>query len=271
MPRRSSDTRVFAMFLGVAASCVAGCGHAGENEAERSADTQPQVSLLGAHTLYWQGYGSGSSPAETAPVDTQTSGSSLIVFNAGFASNNRLPTDTYANDWSPLGNPVVYTGYDGVFDVKAYVALVGHGGNGHRVSIVKNGQADGEITMPFIEVRNAGKLQGFAQNYPSTNASITSGNVTTTGPATLIAVWWGDAFVLDMTTVPGQGFTVIDSLLHLPPNSAVQCAVAYKQVSTAGTYNVSWSQSPSQGAPLWLFAFQSGESESDLVFSNGFE
>jgi len=230
---------------------------------------QPQAVVLGAHTLYWQGEGAGSSPAVTAPIETQATGSSLIVFNAGYASNSLAPTDTYENAWSALGSAVVYEGYDGAFDVKAYVALAGRGGSGHSVSIVKNGQASGEITMPFIEVRNAGVLQAVAQNYPSANATITSGNVTTTGPATLIAVWWGDAFVLDMTAVPDQGFVRIDCLLHLPPNSAVQSAVAYRQVSVAGTYNVTWSQSPAQGAPLWLFAFQSGDG--DVIFANGFE
>jgi len=249
--------------LGAAGLCHADC------TATQDTAAQPQAVALGAHMLYWQGEGAGSSPAVTSPIDTQATGSSLIVFNAGYASNTLAPTDTYANLWSPLGSAVVYDGYDGAFDVKAYVALGGRGGNGHTVSIVKNGQTAGEITMPFIEVRNAGVLQAVAQNYPSANATITSGTVTTTGPATLIAVWWGDAFVLDMTAVPDQGFTRIDCLLHLPPNSAVQSAVAYRQVSAAGNYNVTWSQSPAQGAPLWLFAFQSGDS--DVIFGNGFD
>ena len=60
-----------------------------------------------------------------------------------------------------------------------------------------------------------------------------------------------------MTAVPNNGFSVIDSFLKLPDNSGVQCAVAYKQVATAGTYNVSWTGAPIQGAILWLFAFQS--------------
>jgi hypothetical protein len=230
--------------------------------------TQAQV-RLGEHTLLWQGYGAGTSPAVTDPIATQPSGSSLIVFNAGFASNTDAPTDSYSNTWTQLGDTVIYRGYQGRFDVKAYVSLMANGGNGHTVSIVKNGQADGEITVPFIEVRNAGDLQGVAQNYPESAPTITSGSVTTTGPATLIAVWWGDATVYDMTAVPGQGFTVIDSLLHLPSNSAVQCAVAYKQVNEAGTYNVTWTQSPAQGAPLWLFAFQS--QARDSIFKSSFE
>ena len=44
--------------------------------------------------------------------------------------------------------------------------------------------------------------------------------------------------------------------MNLPPNSAVQCVVAVREVMTAGTYNVTWTETPDQGAPLWLFAFQ---------------
>ncbi len=62
---------------------------------------------------------------------------------------------------------------------------------------------------------------------------------------------------------------MIASFLDLPPLSAVQCAVAYKQVTGAGTYSVTWTQSPNYdiGAPLWLLAFQSN----DLIFASTFE
>jgi len=69
-------------------------------------------------------------------------------------------------------------------------------------------------------------------------------------------VWLGDAYVYSMTAVPGDGFKVIDSYLMLPPSSAVQGAVAVKQVNAAGTYSVTWTGTPAQGAILWLFAFQ---------------
>ena len=37
----------------------------------------------------------------------------------------------------------------------------------------------------------------------------------------------------------------------------VQCAVAVRQVSAAGTYNVTWTSTPTQGAQLWIVAVQS--------------
>jgi len=231
---------------------------------------------LGAHTLLVQAQGLGHSPAVSAPVTTQSRGSSLLVLVGGYASNAEMPADSYGNVWRPVGRGAVYAGYEGRFDARAYVATSVRGGAGHTVSVGKRGSPEGEITMPFLEIAHAGVLQDVAQNYPRpsvtdkakgwwrrvvakdqrTSGTVTSGTVTTTGPATLVAVWWGDAFVYAMTAVPDNGFKVVDSLLDLPPQSAVQCAVAVRQVTAAGTYRVSWTGAPAQGAILWLFAFQ---------------
>ena len=223
-----------------------------------SADVADQaVSSLGAHTLLTQSEGLGSTPATTSPIDTQTSGSSLIVLNGGYASNATSPVDNYANHWKQVGSSVAYqNGYE-AFNVTAYMALSAKGGAGHTVSILKSANASGEISLPFIEIKHAGVLQGVAQNYAAPGLVLKSHSVTTTGPATLIAVWWGDGGVKRMTARPNNGFSVIDSYLMLPDNSGVQCAVASKQVAQAGTYDVSWIGSPIQGAILWLFAFQS--------------
>ncbi|WP_217343182.1 hypothetical protein [Rhodanobacter sp. C01] len=241
-----------------------------------------QVPALGAHTLLVQTEGKGVSPAVSKPLTTEASGSSLLVLISSYASNSDDPTDSYSNTWKQLGPSVIYNGYDGKFNARAYVVLSARGGANHTVSITKSGDAGGEISVPIIEIRHAGVLKDVAQNYPVpgtvgrvtnklarvwhdvagnpsvSSTSLTSGSVTTTGPATLIAVWWGDATVYSMTAVPDSGFKVIDSFLELPPNSGTQCAVAFRQVAAAGTYSVTWTGSPAQGAILWLFAFQSG-------------
>jgi len=216
------------------------------------------TSSLGAHTLQTQSEGLGTSPVITDPITTQQHGSSLIVFNGGYSSNALDPIDSYGNRWKQLGNDVPFgNGYGDRFNVKAYVALAAKGGPGHTVSFIKNGNAAGEISVPFIEIKDAGVLHDVRQNYAPTGTVMTSGSVTTTGPATLVAVWWGDGGIKRMSAVPNNGFAVIDSYLKLPDNSGVQCAVAYKQVATAGSYNVSWTGAPAQGAILWLLAFQS--------------
>ena len=120
--------------------------------------TQAQVQL-GAHTMLKVGEGDGTSPAVTAPIATQASGSSLIVFNAGYTGNLTPPIDTYQNVWTELGDPVFYNGYGEAFAVTGYVSLLARGGPAHTVSIFKNSDPAGEITVPFIEVTNAGVLQ----------------------------------------------------------------------------------------------------------------
>lgn len=237
-------------------------------------------SSLGAHTLLTQSNGEGLNPAISSPIDTQETGSALLVLGGGYASNASAPSDNYANTWIQQGPRITYHGYQGRFDTVAYVALAARGGKSHTIKMVKNGAAAGEMTAPFIEIKQAGVLQDVAYNYPVpgamarvagklarvwpgardrsfASAELTSGSVTTTGPATLVAVWWGDAFVYKMTAVPSDGFRVIERFLELPPNSAVQCAVAVRQVDRAGSYRVTWTGTPAQGAILWLFAFQS--------------
>lgn len=241
---------------------------------------QPPAPALGAHTLLVQSDGKGSSPATSRPIDTSPTGSSLLAVVGGFTDNATTPTDTYANHWQPVGNAVLFRGYNGRFSARAYVAMDASGGKDHRITLAKPGHPEGEITAPFIEIRHAGVLQSVAQNYPEPStlayyavkanrawhrllgtpptwgATITSGKVTTTGPATLVAIWWGDALTFKMTAVPNHGFKVVDEYLDLPPNSGVQAAVAVKQVGGPGTWDVSWTGTPAQGAILWLFAFQ---------------
>lgn len=247
------------------------CGistHAGADQPgpDCAADA-PNAVTLGAHVLLWHEDGNGPPTAVTPAIATQVGGSSMVAFSAGYTSNTLGPTDNKGNNWTPFGNPVVYRGYNGEFNVKAYLVLSAHGGAGHRLSIVKNGAPSGEITLPFVEVRQAGVLQSVAQTYPQAAATITSGNVITTGAATLLAFWWGDATGLQHSAIPNNGFSIIENFVSLPPGSAVQAVVASRQVATAGTYNVSWTQSPSEGAVLWLFAFQSA----DPVYANGFD
>lgn len=246
----------------------------------QAASMTPTPPALGAHTLLVQSDGKGLSPAISQPLDTGPAGSSLLVVAGGYTDNDSVPTDTYGNHWQPVGNRVLFRGYKGRFYARAFVALDAKGGNDHRISVDKPGHPKGEITTPFVEIRHAGVLQAVAQNYPEPGAiatyavkanrawhrllgtpptfgaTITSGKVTTTGPATLVAVWWGDGMTLKMTAVPNHGFKVIDQYLDLPPNSGVQAAVAVRQVDGPGTWDVSWTGTPAQGAILWLFAFQ---------------
>lgn len=254
---------------------LAALGLAASVHADAATPPPAPAPTLGAHTLLVQSEGKGSAPAVSAPIDIQPSGSSLLTLVASYTGNVAAPSDNYGNRWQAVGDSVYYRGYDERFAARAYVATRARGGQGLRVSFAKTSYAEGEITAPVVEIEHAGTLQDVAQNYPApglvdkldrrwhlltgggdSRATLTSGQVVTTGPATLVAVWWGDSRALSMSAAPGDGFKVIDQLLQLPPNSAVQCVVAVKQVDRAGRWDVSWSGSPAQGAILWLFAFQ---------------
>jgi hypothetical protein len=113
-----------------------------------------------------------------------------------------------------------------------------------------------EITMAAIEVKNGGVIQDVEWNELTTPASSqTSLNVTTTGPATLVAIWTGDSSSDSETAIPSNGFTTIDS--ELLASCDFQAVVATKDVATAGSYNVTWFVTPNQGAQIILVAVQS--------------
>lgn len=211
---------------------------------------------LGAHVFLGQGEGIGADPAVTPGMDTAPSGSVLIAFNAGYASNQGRPRDTYGNRWKALGGGLSYANYGDRFNVQAYIAVAARGGPGHSLTAAKPGEPHGELSLPFIEVRNASRVQAFAQNYADAALVVSSKSITVDGPATLLAFWWGDGGVKRMTATPGDGFTLIDSFLELPDESGVQGAVAWRQVDGAGTYQVHWTAAPVQGAALWIIAIR---------------
>src|SRR5262249_11847149 len=73
----------------------------------------------------------------------------------------------------------------------------------------------------------------------------------------------------DHTAVPDNGFTVIDSYLDFGNNgeTAVQVAIAAKQVTAPGTYTVRWSSTPDQNCACYLIAVtQPPPASSSAVF-----
>ncbi len=255
-PRRPMPAMVIASLATLVLSISLGVVFLRRNAALHAATArQPGRATLGVHTLVGQEDGRASAVARTRPMATEAGGSSLLAFSAGFASNTAGPVDNFANVWLPVDAPVVYAGYEGRFDVKAFVVLDARGGPRHRVEIVKTGEPAGELTMPVVEIRDAGRMVDRSHRYAPPGAKLMSGSVTTDGPALLVAFWWGDGRGLQHSAMPDDAFTVIESFTQLPPNSAVQCVVAVRAVREAGRYDVTWSTTPEQGASLWLFAF----------------
>ena len=244
--------------LGWVALVAAACGGlvlAWQRARSQASPIDPSRPTLGAHALVGQENDVAPPLARTPALATAAQGSSFVAVVGGFIINATPPVDSYGNAWRPFGRPVVFHGYGARFDTRAYLALDARGGPEHQVSIAKPGRPTGESTLVVVEARNAGRLVDAAQVYAPAGRHLASGAVDTDGPALLVALWWGDGDQARHRAVPDQGFRIIDRLTTLPPNSAVQCVVAVREVDRAGTYAVTWDTAPEQGAILWLFAF----------------
>lgn len=179
----------------------------------------------------------------------------LVCIGRGLVTAHANPADNMGNAYAQLGSAHVYTNWP-KSGTALYACERANGGPGHFFTAAKPIAAD-ETTLTAVEVLNGGLIQDVQWSEVLAGRPLTSPSVTTTGPALLIAWWWGDADVaFDKTAVPDSGFAVIDSILL--EGALVQCAVAVRQIGSAGTYQVTWQCSPVQGAQLWIAAIQAG-------------
>lgn len=125
---------------------------------------------------------------------------------------------------------------------------------GSVIDIYVDLPAGDEVTLAAVRVSGT-RIQSQSWLEVLAGNALTSGPVTTTGPATLVAFWWGDGTVRhEKTARPNNGFRVVQSVLE--SGALVQCAVAVKQVDKAGSYDVTWKSTPKQGAQLYLVAIE---------------
>jgi hypothetical protein len=256
--------RIVVRNLLLAALVLAGCGGGGGDDDAAAIDgavpgdgaVAPDADLdipgLGAHVLYTQDESLGTDPATSGAITTQARGSALVAFSMGWNGNFTAPADSHDNTWTQASDMNIYAG--GNFYTAVWSAAPAQGGAGHTLTFAKPEHPSGEISMGMIEIVDAGAVTVEYRLAPSDDPSPPS--VTTGGPATLIAIWGGDAFELSHDAAPDQGFAVIDAYLDLGPTSAVQVAVAAKEVTEAGTYGVTWTSSPAQGCACYLIAIE---------------
>ena len=212
---------------------------------------------VGAHALAYFPSPAGYTPKLPTPArTTQTSGSTMLVWvgRQWFPrfTPEMAPTDNQGNTYAMLGTAHSYAPKWPTSGEALYASPPIFGGPGHVVSIPM--PAFEENTLVMVEVKDGGVIQD-AQSTVLLSPPHTSPSVTTTGPATLVAVWAGDGSVAN-SAVPGDGFTTVEQLFLPGGTPYIQVAVATKDVSSAGTYNVTWEASPYQGAHLWLVAVQ---------------
>lgn len=220
-----------------------------------------------SHGAVSQIYGHGQNPAQITR-DTASSGSTFLLMMGGGETSDILrgPTDNKGNTYTQVSTEHDYIDWPG--SGTAIWAKVNATG-GLSTTWSQYVTLFNEITVFEIEVLNAGAApqistafnqQGNEGAYSPKKGTITltSNSVTTTGPATLIALWWGAGPTSygDHIATPNNGFTNLEDWSKDNLNGYVQGYMAYKTVDEAGTYNVTWTYQPIQGAELWLIAVQ---------------
>jgi hypothetical protein len=213
---------------------------------------------VGAHTFTNYNLGANTKlTISTTNLNTQSSGSTLLVCigRGDINAFTQPPTDNKGNTpYIQLGSVHGYVPQYPDSGTALYAFPLATGGTGH-VFTASTVSRD-EVTMDVVEVKNGGVVQDYKWNEVLQGQPLTTLDVTTTGPATLVAFWWGDGNqYFGHTAIPDNGFTLIDSLG--PLGSYVQTAVATRDVSVAGTYHVTWDSGGNEGAQLWLIAVQS--------------
>lgn len=210
---------------------------------------------LGANELvFYRLFESQSTTLATPAMTTAPTGSTFVVsVGRGDINAHAVPTDNKGNTAVQLGDRHNYQKWlDSGTALYAFTGMTG--GSDHVVRATT--PAEDEITFTAVEVINGTRIQAFEHVEVPTARTHTSRSVTTTGPATLVAFWWGDANVDgDKNAIPGNGFTLVKSLFR--EGALVQSAVAVRNVAAAGTYEAIWTNvEPEQGAQLWLVAVE---------------
>lgn len=221
-------------------------------------DAPPITSIksLGAHQLVYYGlHVNENDSIATDAMATQPGSLMLASVGRGDITAFAPPTGNQnAGAYDRVDGPHNYEHYQNS-GTALYQKASATTGAGYTLT-VSNKPSD-EITMAVVEILGGGTVRSVWNQVvqPQKPIPVTSKSITTSGPATLVAFWWGDApEPQNKTAVPNNGFTVIDSILK--EGALVQCAVAVKEVAAAGTYDVTWTATPVQGAQLYLLAIE---------------
>ncbi len=215
----------------------------------------PGDPTLGAHALvFHRSNGSVGATLPLPPLTTQSGSTMLGIVGKGSLQEINPPTDNLGNTpYALQGSKHTYAKWPN--EGTAIYAFNNIVGGANHVLRVNDQNPFDEVTFAAVEIRHGGVVQDIQWREVLNVAAQTSASVTTTGPATLVAVWFGDdASGTPSNPVPNNGFTVIEGVGNAV--ETVQMFVATRNVSAAGTYNVTWNTTPLQGAQLYLIAVQ---------------
>jgi hypothetical protein len=165
------------------------------------------------------------------------------------------PVDNRGSIYSTLVPDAPYAGYPSVGNVVFSAVLSNNNGN-MTISIKKISVPSGEITVNAIHIPNGTKVIAAQRTLGAAGSGLQrSGSVTTSGPAVLVAWWWGEGSTgTTHVATPGNGFQIVQALTADLP--IAQCTVAVRTVNAAGTYQATWISGAQESAMLALVAVE---------------
>jgi len=220
--------------------------------------TSTNIPVTGAHAIRAVSIFSPVTFVASPAITTQSTNSTFVVSTGrGDASGlGLLPTDNMGNSpYFQIGAGNRYVGYPNS-GASLFTYTNGIGGVGHIFQVE---QAFGdESTIAVVEVKNGHVVQDSKGAYIGLTEgnTIISPSVTTTGPATIVAFCWGDYPYETISTGVNNQFQILDQYTA-PDAASVQSVSASRDVTEAGTYNVTWTiAQPITGAIVYIVAIQ---------------
>lgn len=236
--------------------------------------TMTSVSVdIGAHGKDVVLFAAESAGNATVTLTTQATGSMFLVvvfgnlndFDTESPSDNKgntykqlIPTGGTAPGGASAGSReyTLYPGYGGACWVTGPNAT---GGSSHTFS-KSFGNFD-EMTMFVVEILRGKIVRAIKWNHPASGSAITSQSITTELSSFVVAATSGDAPVgQDHTLSANNGYDQLEFYGTDVSNGYIQAGLHGDVKDTAGTYSVTFTWTPTQGAMIFHLAF-----EGDLV------
>jgi hypothetical protein len=203
-------------------------------------------------------YSANAANITTAAITTQTSGSTILIWiGSGALSEvaSKVPTDNKGNTYHSTGANA-YVSYP-TSGENLYICTNAAGGSGH--TFTWPGEAEMESTIMVVEVKNGGRVASVTTNAVGTvSGTQTSAYCANTGPASVVAVWAGDAGATSSSATPNNSFNVLDT--QSLASGYVEGVTASKDLSAAGNNDVTWTQNIGQGANMRMVSVQGAAS-----------
>ena len=238
--------------LSTAQNCGS-CGNACASGLVCVAGTCATGLSVGAHTFKNDVAGRGTNPMTTAPVNTQPTGSTFVVFaGAGISGGTAFQSlgDNMGNTYAPIGTPQSYATNQG--ELRAFVCSNCRGGTGHTWSLHKpTNLANWETVLFVVEVLGAPALDAYVEaNLSRLSAGLT---VTTSkaGDMLLVCALAASYGSPDRYT-PSAGFTLLDDQTN--GSNSLGGGDAWELAGAAGSYAGTLTSSLASSGAIFLVA-----------------